>query len=54
MHADQQFSIGTVAGVRQPVVISKKLMNVPEEAVYAWHPGSIFGIYQPDAFWLQQ
>ena len=54
IHADQQFSIGTVAGVRQPVVISKRLMNVPEEAVYAWHPGAIFGIYQPDTFWFQQ
>ncbi len=54
IHADQQFSIGTVAGVRQPVVISKTLMNVPPEAVYAWHPGANFGIYQPDTFWFQQ
>ena len=29
--ADQVFSIGTVAGVLQPVVVNAKLRNVPEE-----------------------
>ena len=49
--ADEVFSIGTVAGVLQPVVVSEKLRNVPEEAFYNWDPGAFFGIYKPYAFW---
>jgi peptide/nickel transport system substrate-binding protein len=51
-HADQQFTIGTVYGVRQPVVINNRLRNVPEEGIYNWEPGSYFGIYRPDTFWF--
>jgi peptide/nickel transport system substrate-binding protein len=50
--ADQVFSIGTVAGVLQPVVVSEKLHNVPEEGFYNWDPGAFFGIFKPDTFWL--
>jgi len=50
--ADEVFSIGTVAGVLQPVVVSEKLHNVPEEGFYNWDPGAFFGIYKPDTFWL--
>jgi peptide/nickel transport system substrate-binding protein len=50
--ADQIYSIGTVAGVLQPVVVSDKLHNVPEEGIYNWDPGAFFGIYKPDGFWL--
>ncbi|MGO4835123.1 ABC transporter substrate-binding protein, partial [Rhizobiaceae sp. 2RAB30] len=32
---DQVFTIGTVNGVKQPVVINAKLQNVPEEGVYS-------------------
>jgi peptide/nickel transport system substrate-binding protein len=53
-HADQQFSIGTVCGVPQPVVINNRLRNIPEEGIYNWEPGSYFGIYRPDTFWFAQ
>ena len=51
--ADQVFTIGLVAGVRQPVVVRHGLRNVPEEGIYNWEPGSHLGIYQPDAFWFE-
>ena len=50
--ADEVFSIGTVAGVLQPVVVSERLHNVPEEGFYNWDPGAFFGIFKPDTFWL--
>jgi peptide/nickel transport system substrate-binding protein len=50
--ADEVFSIGTVAGVLQPVVVSEKLHNVPEEGFYNWDPGAFFGVFKPDTFWL--
>jgi len=50
--ADEVFSIGTVAGVLQPVVVSARLRNVPEEGIYNWDPGAYFGIYKPDGFWF--
>ena len=46
------FSIGTVGGVLQPVVVSDKLHNVPEKGIYNWEPGAFFGIYKPDHFWF--
>jgi len=52
IYTDQVFTIGTVAGVPQPVVVSNRLHNVPEQAVYSWDPGAHFGIYKPDCFWL--
>ena len=50
--ADEIFSIGTVAGVLQPIVVSDRLHNVPEEGFYNWDPGAFFGIFKPDTFWL--
>jgi peptide/nickel transport system substrate-binding protein len=50
--AEEVFSIGTVAGVLQPVVVNAKLRNVPEEGIYNWDPGAYFGIYKPDGFWF--
>ena len=50
INADQLFSIGIVNGTRQPVVISKRMRNVPEAALFAFEPGSFFGIYMPDTF----
>ena len=50
--ADEVFSIGTVAGVLQPVVVSNKLRNVPEKGIWNWDPGAYFGIYKPDQFWF--
>ncbi|MHA1522853.1 MAG: ABC transporter substrate-binding protein, partial [Alphaproteobacteria bacterium] len=52
IHAEQQFLIGVISGVRQPVVVSKRLRNVPEDAIYSWNPGALFGIYRPDQFWF--
>ncbi|HEX3881162.1 MAG TPA: ABC transporter substrate-binding protein [Stellaceae bacterium] len=52
IYADQVFSIGLVAGVLQPVVVNKRLRNVPEQGIYAWDPGAQFGIYKPDGFWF--
>jgi peptide/nickel transport system substrate-binding protein len=49
-HAENQWSIGTVAGALQPVVAKKGLKNVPERAVYSWEPTSMFGIYRMDEF----
>jgi peptide/nickel transport system substrate-binding protein len=51
-NADQVFSIGTVNGVRQPVVVGAKVRNVPKEGYYAWDPGGYIGLYQPDTFWV--
>jgi peptide/nickel transport system substrate-binding protein len=50
--ADEVFSIGTVAGVLQPIVSNAKLRNVPEQGIYNWDPGAYFGIYKPDGFWF--
>jgi peptide/nickel transport system substrate-binding protein len=52
--ADQVYTIGTVAGIPQPVVVSRNLENVPTEGVWAWEPSANFGIYKPDTFWLDQ
>ena len=52
LYSDQVFSIGTINGVPQPIVVSGDLRNVPEKAVYSWKPGAFFGIYKPDTFWL--
>jgi peptide/nickel transport system substrate-binding protein len=49
---DEVFSIGLVAGVPQPVVVSTRLRNVPVEGMYNWDPGAHFGMYKPDTFWL--
>jgi peptide/nickel transport system substrate-binding protein len=52
IHADQVFTIGLVAGVQQPVVVSNRLHNVPVDGVYNWDPGAHFGIYHTETFWL--
>ena len=36
----------------QPVVVSNRLHNVPEQGIYSWDPGAHFGIYKPDCFWV--
>ena len=51
---DEVFSIGLVAGVQQPVVVSSRLRNVPADGMYNWDPGAHFGIYKPDGFWFDQ
>lgn len=54
IHAREMFTIGIVSGVMQPVVISGKLRNLPEEGIYNWDPGAMFGIYRPDTFWFDK
>jgi peptide/nickel transport system substrate-binding protein len=51
---DQVFSIGTVNGIMQPIVVGPKVRNVPKEGYYAWDPGGYIGLYKPDTFWLNQ
>ena len=52
IHAEQQFVIGVVSGVAQPVVVRNTLRNVPEKGIYNWDPGAFFGVYRPDTFWF--
>jgi len=53
IHAEQQFAIGVVSGVPQPVVVRNNVQGVPEKGIYNWDPGAFFGIYHPDTFWLR-
>ena len=39
-------------GVKQPVVVSNRLRNVPAEGIYNFDPGAFFGMYRPDTFWF--
>lgn len=52
INADQVFTIGIINRTRQPVVVSNLLHNVPDVGIYAFEPGSYFGIYMPDTFWF--
>jgi len=52
IHAERVYTIGTVTGVLQPVVVANDLRNVPETGIYNWDPGAYFGIYKPDTFWF--
>ncbi len=52
IHAEEQFIIGVVSAVLQPIVVSNHLHNVPEQGVYSWDPGAQFGMYHPDQFWF--
>ncbi|PHQ68945.1 MAG: peptide ABC transporter substrate-binding protein [Sneathiella sp.] len=54
IHADQQFTIGVVGGILQPIVVKNHLRNVPEEAIFNWNPGAQFGVYNPDLFWFEK
>jgi peptide/nickel transport system substrate-binding protein len=52
INADQVYSIGIINTVPQPIVVSNRLRNVPEDALYSWEPGAHFGVFRPDTFWL--
>ena len=52
IHAEQQFIIGVVAAVPQPIVVRDSLHNVPHKGIYNWDPGAQLGIYRPDTFWF--
>jgi peptide/nickel transport system substrate-binding protein len=52
IRAENVWSIGTVAGALQPIVIRSGLKNLPERAVYSWEPTSMLGVYRIDElFW---
>ncbi len=53
-YVDNVFTIGTVNNARQPVVVNKKLHNVPEDGIFTWEPTAYFGVYRPDTFWFDQ
>ncbi|NYZ65859.1 ABC transporter substrate-binding protein [Endozoicomonas sp. SM1973] len=53
IYADQVYTIGTVTGILQPLVVSNNLMNVPKEGWFSWEPGAYFGVYRMDTFWLK-
>ena len=52
IHADQVFSVGLLGAVRQPVVATTRLRNLPEDAVYMYDPGAYFGRYRMDTLWF--
>ncbi len=52
IHAEQQFNIGVVSGILQPIVVTERLKNVPKSAIFNWDPGAHFGIYHPDLFYF--
>ncbi len=52
VNADQVFAIGVVNGTRQPVVVSNRIRNVPETALWSFQPSSYFGLYMPDTFFF--
>ncbi len=54
IHADQVFSIGMVTATLVPVVVSNKLMNVPVEGISSFDPYGYFGVYEMDAFWMNE
>jgi peptide/nickel transport system substrate-binding protein len=52
IHADQQYGIGILAEAPQPVVVSKKLRNVPTRGKWTWDPGAHFGVHRMDEFYF--
>lgn len=51
---DQVFTIGTINGALQPVVVRNSLRNVPDKGIYAFSPVAYFGVYMPDTFWFDR
>ena len=51
---DQVYTIGIVSGGLQPIVVNKRLQNVPTEGIWAFEPTLYFGQYLPDTFWLSE
>jgi peptide/nickel transport system substrate-binding protein len=52
INAQQVFTIGIVNATAQPIVVSNRLRNVPETAVYNFEPGAFLGVTMPDAYWF--
>ncbi|SDR64333.1 peptide/nickel transport system substrate-binding protein [Rhizobiales bacterium GAS113] len=54
INAEQLFSIGTVTRELQPVVVSKRLRNVPDKALFAFEPTAYFGVYRMEEFFFSR
>ncbi len=54
IHADEVYGISILAEAPQPVVVSNRLRNVPEAAIWAWEPGAHFGIHRMDEFYIDE
>ncbi len=52
IHADQVFAIGLVSAAPQPIIVSNRLRNVPQKAIYAWDPGAHLGVHRVDEFFF--
>lgn len=52
IHAQQQYGIGILSEAPQPVVVSKRLRNVPETGIWAFDPGAHFGVHRIDEFYF--
>jgi peptide/nickel transport system substrate-binding protein len=50
-HAENQWSIGTLAGAFQPIVARNGLVNIPKQALYSWEPSAMLGVYRIDEFY---
>ncbi len=54
IYSEEIFSIGIAREAIQPVVVNRKLRNLPETGIYSWSPSAFFGIYRPDTFWFEE
>ena len=52
IHAEQVYGIGILSEAPQPVVVNKRLRNVPETGIWAFDPGAHFGIHRMDEFYF--
>ena len=52
IHASELYAIGILNGAPQPIVVSNRLRNVPQQAMWAWEPGAHFGVHRPDEFFF--
>ncbi|RDJ20915.1 ABC transporter substrate-binding protein [Bosea caraganae] len=52
INAEQLFTIGVINSTLQPVVVSRRLRNVPDVGFFSFEPGAFFGRYMPDTFWF--
>jgi peptide/nickel transport system substrate-binding protein len=52
IHAEHVFTIGIVNSALQPVVVSRRLRNVPVTGLFGFDPGGFFGMHLPDTFWF--
>ncbi|MEK6205880.1 MAG: ABC transporter substrate-binding protein, partial [Amylibacter sp.] len=53
IHADQVYGISILTEAPQPIVVSNRLRNVPQNAIWAWDPGAHFGIHRMDEFYFK-